>query len=473
MKRLLPSLLLAGLVLAACGDSEKTKEAKTSYFITADNAARVTRLAFRTAALVGRHAAYPNGTDADAAPRACPQTGVQGKIAIVPSCLPDFLTPGAVDCSIEETYACPEVAGAITTTVAMRADQLSFTVNAAEYKEGTDTLGFIKYNGKVDALTKPDGSTTYIEDLAFIARGAGDAEDTIVTSTSEVTVTTDAAKLQFDGTASLMITGMGEGKVILNGVDFADCTTSPKTGTMDLALVGIERALVEFTGCGEATLHHFKAGVKADPEPLSADHLMSMFGQSITDVTNFKAVTANTEPSADALSPGRWCVPVGADTPNLSNNLGSTGTGKSMVFDAAATLATLQVPMLECLSIAPSASLGGAIVATHTVVADETGLGLFADPDQVSVQYASLATVTTAAGVTRLGYFARSYGTYGMSQTNFEAAGAGAFTNVANPADQTSAHGGTYYKAFQVSFDHLGARLVVGATEAYWFIRFF
>ena len=58
---------------------------------------------------------------------------------------------------------------------------------------------------------------------------------------------TDAAKLQFDGFASLNITGMGEGRVTMNGLDFGDCTKSPKTGTLDLALINIEAATIEFT----------------------------------------------------------------------------------------------------------------------------------------------------------------------------------------------------------------------------------
>jgi hypothetical protein len=473
MKRLLPSILLAGFALAACGESTKATEGKTSYFISADNAARVTRLAFRTAALVGRHAVYPNGNNTAAPAPKCPSTGAENKIKIVPSCVPDFTVAGAVDCTISETYECPEVSGAVTTTVAMRADELSYSVAPKNYQEGNEAMGFIRYNGSVAALTKPDGTTSYQEELSFIARGASDTEDTVVSSASDVTVSTAAGKLQFDGSASLQITGMGEGKVVMNGVDFGDCKIGPQSGTMDIALVGIERAMLEFTGCGAATLHHFKAGVMADAEEMSADNVMYSFGTSLTDVTYFKGVTLNTAPSAAALSGTRWCVPVSATTPNLSKLLGTASGVYSMAFDAV-TVATTK-PALECLTVQENAALG--TVALHTVVVDETGLGLFADPAQVSVVYAANATVTTAGGYTTLGYFGRYLGAYGISQADFETAmgtylaggGANPVTSVADPVSGA----GTANKTVAVSFDHFGARLVASVTEAYWFVHFY
>lgn len=383
MRKLFLSLLTGAVLLTGCGDEDKKSTQRRSYVIDKDQALRVTRLAMRTAALVGRHAAIPNGFaigSTEAAP-ACPLSGVTGKINITPQCTPDFAVAGAVDCEIVEAFACPEATGAITNSVELRADRLDYSLSAADYQEGTEALGFIRYNGGVDVKTTPDGTSNYKDSLSAVARPQGDPVDTVVNSTSDVTVTTDAGNVVMNGLADLIISGTvdGQGKVDMVDLTFADpatCASSPIAGSINLALVGIERAVIEFTGCGAAVLHHFEGGERANPETFSEDELSYGFAQSLTDITNFRNVAFNTVPSATELLGNRFCAPV---IPGVVPLLASSVT-KPTGFSAAG----VTNPLLECLNFQLS---GTTPTFAHIVLEDGTGAGDFADPTQVNVHF--------------------------------------------------------------------------------------
>lgn len=473
MRKLILAFVTGAVVLTGCGDDDKKNDQRRSYVIDKDQALRVTRLAMRTAALVGRHAAIPNGFaigSTEAAP-ACPLSGVTGKISITPSCEPDFAVAGAVDCEIVEEFACPEVTGAVTNSVELRADGLNYSLSAADYQEGTEALGFIRYNGGVDVVTTPDGTSNYKDGLSAVARPQGDPVDTTVNSTSDVTVTTDAGNVVMNGLADLIISGTvdGQGKVDMVDLTFADpatCAVSPIAGSINLALVGIERAVIEFTGCGQAVLHHFEGVERANPEDFTADELSYGFAQSLTDIANFRNVAFNTVPSATELLGNRFCAPV---IPGVVPLLASSVT-QPVGFSAAG----VTNPLLECVSYQLS---GTTPTFSHIVLEDASGEGTFSDAMQTNVHFfraGVLVPDVASLGGKNVMLYAQhattvAAGPKPLTSLALDAEGSPTPANLSafcDPAQTNPAHPAFCWSrvAFNESFDHLGLRITEPAN---------
>lgn len=472
MRKVILSLVLGAAMVAGCGDENKKNEQQKSYVIDKDQALRVTRLAMRTAALVGRHAAIPNGfaIGSTAAAPACPLSGVTGKIKLTPQCTPDFATAGAVDCEIVESFACPEATGSVTNSVELRADGLNYSLQPVEYQEGNEALGFIRYNGDVAVVTTPDGKTNYKDSLSAVARPQGDPVDTTVNSTSDVTIATSAESVVFNGLSDLVISGTvdGQGKVEFADVDFGDgtCAASPESGEINLALVGIERAVIEFTGCGQATLHHIENGQRVNAETFAADELSYAFAQSITDIANFRAVTANTLPAASTLLDNLFCAPV---IPGVVPLLASSVTKPTTT-----SFAGVANPMLECLAFQSGTP---ANTFSHMVWEDQTGEGTFADPTKILVHFFRAGVLSLdvgALGGKNVMLYAQhatavAAGPVPLTSLALDATGQPTAANLSafcDPAEANPAVATFCWSriAFNESFDHLGLRFTEPAN---------
>jgi len=154
--KMLLMLMVLALAASSCG-TDLPKNDKRSFIIKKEDALKVTKLAMRTAALVGRHATIPNGASLDPAKQpVCPLTS-EHKIAIKAACMPGFDGPN-VDCTFVEKYGCDEVSGVINNQVSMRADSLNFAMATTNYVEGNETFGYVKYVGSISASTSADGT---------------------------------------------------------------------------------------------------------------------------------------------------------------------------------------------------------------------------------------------------------------------------------------------------------------------------
>jgi hypothetical protein len=451
MKKMFLTFLAGAALIAGCGDDKKDDKQTRSYLITRENAVSVTRLGMQVAAIAGRHAVIAPGSST--APRECPFGDTEGTISIVPNCMPDFENPMEVSCDITETYDCSALSGTIDNQTDLTADGTSTALEAADYREGNETIGFINYNGSISIATNADGTSRYQEALSVNALTA-DGVTRQLTSTSDVTVSTNASNAVLDGGVDLNIVGMGIGRLDLQGMEFdPTCAASPVNGVMDLALVGLERAQLVFEGCGTVTLYHFDGNTRTDPEQFTGDELATAFASAVSDITSFANVASNVEPAAESVENNRFCSPIiPGTTPVLATYVSAPTTF---------TLPSTTNPMAECLSFP-----AGATTFAHLVWEDKTGTGLFGDPTQIQVHFfraGVYAEDAAAAGGKDVLVYAQALTqatTYAALEPTPEGAPTKGVTPFCNPAVTTPGAGFcTGRVAFDGSFDHLALRM--------------
>jgi hypothetical protein len=476
MRKHFALLFIGALAAVGCGESTK-KTPPRSFLITTDNATDVSRLTMTTAALTGRHSVVPKGADTNPAhANKCPISKDENKISIKPACKPDLA--GAVDCVFTEDYTCPEVTGQIVDTVHMGETSLDFGLKMDGYQEGNAQLGFIKYTGTVSATTTPDGKTAYSSTIAVVARALGATTDTVATSSSDISVTTSETSTELSGSSNLS-TPFGPATMALNKVEFGDCKISPKSGTIDLALVGLERAQLRADGCGDVKLVHYVGDKPSSEESMSQAQLISAFGSSISDVTIFRGVTSNTEKSAAKLYPEQWCVPYVAGV--------STLLAASITSPTALVTPTTTNPLNECLVFnAPTTT--GAKTFAHVVLEDKTGIGAFGDPTKIDVHFFRAGVLLedfAPIGGANMMIYAQAYTANPLPKAyvtfNLTAAGDLAGTDLTAFCDPSATDNSGYLYCFSrytfnEVFDHFGVSLV-GAAPAnlgtFWYAHTF
>ena len=149
-----------------------------------------------------------------------------------------------------------------------------------------------------------------------------------------------------------------------------------------------------------------------------------------------------------------------------------------------ATLPT-DKPISECLEFSVEAALGGATAVKHSVVSDETGLGLFGDPAQNKVHFLNVAVVVTDATTAgKFMSFRKLKGAYGRSQLAIgtemavDTSGNTTFQGLCNPGIPAGdlGTGGSNPPCPILSFgvwsiDHMGLGLLVNPADpatGYW-----